>query len=298
MSSAMKQVFSLLLLVSFLVGCSNNLNGPVGKVSTDHKAYAKPNAIVYCGEISRLIHYSKSEKPMPKAVDLFGNNDTELYTVLYECAELGFIPTIDAKAEIIKDTKKALHNDEAKLLQDYSNNTWFALEGKSGRQFVGTNIFNITIYPISVFYLDYFPGRCADNEKNDALSDVIKIELNEPVKTGENAIVKWEVPSGLKVEDGCMNIIGAFSDNEQVVDIEEGAQGPSLIVAGMEVTNENKNKVTVACMMHLSEIYSVPPEVLLAISEVKGGKLGKEYGPLVDGSYELGIMKINLKAGI
>lgn len=53
------------------------------------------------------------------------------------------------------------------------------------------------------------------------------------------------------------------------------------------------SKIDAACILLAADTYSVPPSVLLGIYFVKNGEAEKSYGPLPDGSYDLGIMGIN-----
>ncbi|TPE46488.1 lytic transglycosylase domain-containing protein [Amaricoccus solimangrovi] len=43
----------------------------------------------------------------------------------------------------------------------------------------------------------------------------------------------------------------------------------------------------------VGDTYGLPPAVLYGIYETKRGEIGGEYGPQANGTYELGLMKIN-----
>lgn len=62
-----------------------------------------------------------------------------------------------------------------------------------------------------------------------------------------------------------------------------------------DVPRVGLTKMNATCLMLAAQTYSVPPAVLVGIYKVENGELGKEYGPFKDGSYEIGLMRLNSK---
>lgn len=52
-------------------------------------------------------------------------------------------------------------------------------------------------------------------------------------------------------------------------------------------------QIFASCLMLAAQTYSVPPQVMVGILHVEGGKVGQEVGPNVNGSYDLGPMQVN-----
>ncbi len=50
-----------------------------------------------------------------------------------------------------------------------------------------------------------------------------------------------------------------------------------------------------ACIMLASQIYSVPPAVMIGIMHVEGGRVGQQVGPNRNGTYDLGPMQVNTR---
>lgn len=70
------------------------------------------------------------------------------------------------------------------------------------------------------------------------------------------------------------------SKNELRTRIKSNTEGtPSIIMA--------------ACIMLAGQTYNVPPAVLFGVFKVRRGEIGKEYGPLPDGTFDIGPMKVN-----
>lgn len=55
----------------------------------------------------------------------------------------------------------------------------------------------------------------------------------------------------------------------------------------------NPLQVFATCLMMASQTYAVPPQIMVGILHVEGGKVGQEAGPNVNGSYDLGPMQVN-----
>lgn len=53
------------------------------------------------------------------------------------------------------------------------------------------------------------------------------------------------------------------------------------------------NQIFAACLFMAAESYAIPPEVLMGIQLVEGGKVGQQVGPNKNGTYDLGPMQIN-----
>lgn len=52
-------------------------------------------------------------------------------------------------------------------------------------------------------------------------------------------------------------------------------------------------QVFASCLMLSAQTYAVPPQVMVGILHVEGGKVGQEVGPNVNGTYDLGPMQVN-----
>lgn len=52
-------------------------------------------------------------------------------------------------------------------------------------------------------------------------------------------------------------------------------------------------QVFATCLMMAAQTYSVPPQVMVGILHVEGGRLGQEVGPNINGTYDLGPMQVN-----
>jgi|ERR1043166_4412897 hypothetical protein len=52
-------------------------------------------------------------------------------------------------------------------------------------------------------------------------------------------------------------------------------------------------QIFASCLMMAAQTYTVPPQVMVGILHVEGGKVGQEVGPNVNGSYDLGPMQVN-----
>ncbi len=48
-----------------------------------------------------------------------------------------------------------------------------------------------------------------------------------------------------------------------------------------------------ACLLFAAQTYDVPPQVMIGIMHVEGGRVGQAVGPNVNGSYDLGPMQVN-----
>lgn len=54
-------------------------------------------------------------------------------------------------------------------------------------------------------------------------------------------------------------------------------------------------QVFAACLVMASQTYQVPPQVMVGILHVEGGRIGQEVGPNVNGTYDLGPMQVNTR---
>lgn len=52
-------------------------------------------------------------------------------------------------------------------------------------------------------------------------------------------------------------------------------------------------QIFASCLLLAAQTYDVPPQVMVGILHVEGGKVGQEVGPNVNGSYDLGPMQVN-----
>jgi hypothetical protein len=52
-------------------------------------------------------------------------------------------------------------------------------------------------------------------------------------------------------------------------------------------------QIFASCLMLSAQTYAVPPQVMVGILHVEGGKVGQEVGPNVNGTYDLGPMQVN-----
>jgi hypothetical protein len=52
-------------------------------------------------------------------------------------------------------------------------------------------------------------------------------------------------------------------------------------------------QVLAACLLFAANTYQLPPQALIAIMHVEGGKVGQSVGPNKNGSYDLGPMQVN-----
>jgi len=50
-----------------------------------------------------------------------------------------------------------------------------------------------------------------------------------------------------------------------------------------------------ACLILASQTYHVPPQVMIGIMHVEGGRVGAESGPNFNGTYDLGPMQVNTR---
>lgn len=55
----------------------------------------------------------------------------------------------------------------------------------------------------------------------------------------------------------------------------------------------NPLQIFASCLLLAAQTYNVPPQVMVGILHVEGGKVGQEVGPNVNGSYDLGPMQVN-----
>jgi hypothetical protein len=52
-------------------------------------------------------------------------------------------------------------------------------------------------------------------------------------------------------------------------------------------------QIFASCLMMAADTYAVPPQVMVGILHVEGGKVGQEVGPNNNGTYDLGPMQVN-----
>ncbi len=52
-------------------------------------------------------------------------------------------------------------------------------------------------------------------------------------------------------------------------------------------------QIFAACLVMASQTYQVPPQVMVGILHVEGGRIGQEAGPNINGTYDLGPMQVN-----
>lgn len=52
-------------------------------------------------------------------------------------------------------------------------------------------------------------------------------------------------------------------------------------------------QIFASCLMMAAQTYTVPPQVMVGILHVEGGKVGQEVGPNFNGTYDLGPMQVN-----
>lgn len=57
----------------------------------------------------------------------------------------------------------------------------------------------------------------------------------------------------------------------------------------------NPLQVFATCLMMAAQTYSVPPQVMVGILHVEGGKVGQAVGPNQNGTYDLGPMQVNTR---
>ena len=48
-----------------------------------------------------------------------------------------------------------------------------------------------------------------------------------------------------------------------------------------------------ACLLAASNMYQVPPAVMVGIMQIEGGRVGQQVGPNANGTYDLGPMQVN-----
>lgn len=54
-------------------------------------------------------------------------------------------------------------------------------------------------------------------------------------------------------------------------------------------------KALAACLMMASQMYHVPPAVMIGIMHVEGGRVGQQVGPNINNTYDLGPMQVNTR---
>lgn len=54
-------------------------------------------------------------------------------------------------------------------------------------------------------------------------------------------------------------------------------------------------QVFAACLIMASQTYQVPPQVMVGILHVEGGRIGQQVGPNDNGTYDLGPMQVNTR---
>ena len=57
--------------------------------------------------------------------------------------------------------------------------------------------------------------------------------------------------------------------------------------------HKKQSKIVAACLMLAAKTYNIPPAILVGMYKMEVGLVGKKYGPLEDGTYNIGPMKIN-----
>lgn len=130
-------------------------------------------------------------------------------TLLYHCVEMGHLKVQKTVAQPIDIGHVSLANGLGKELE--KRNIWFYVEGDAGKQLVGLNLYNPNNAPVSWLTVGFYPSKC---EKDGDPPFVLFLPLSTPLLKNDQAVLVWNMPSDIKIENGCLDILSAGSDGK------------------------------------------------------------------------------------
>lgn len=192
------KILKILLLITlfFMAACSSTANiQTVGEETSPIDNALKVGSACYRYSVPEGGSINRKNFPNEKHRAL-----------IYHCGELGFLPTINAKAHTI-NTDSTEHNALGKALE--KTNIWFFTEDVPGIQDVGISLFNYTPETVSWIVVGFNSGRCHEQREWES---AMRVELAEPLPARRQAIIKWINPLEVTFTgEGCMDVLAAGS---------------------------------------------------------------------------------------
>ena len=138
-------------------------------------------------------------------------------------------------------------------------------------------ILTILFYVISIFFWENSFLSFVDNKLEQR-----KIQNIQNSSTFDNEI-EYNIE---KIDLHPPSRTESFSSEEKRIDYQ------IKIDSGNALPSESP-KIIATCLIMASQNYGIAPAILAGMYKLIGGKIGKEYGPNIDNSFDLGPMKIN-----
>jgi len=133
-------------------------------------------------------------------------NETQR-TLLYQCVLEGYLTAQKTTPQSIDTAHEHLTNRLGRELE--KRNIWFYTEDDKGKQFVGLNLYNPQNILVSWVTVGFYPSACG--VKQDA-PYVLFLPVPNPLLRKDQAVLTWAMPSDLRIENGCLDILAAGDD--------------------------------------------------------------------------------------
>lgn len=129
-------------------------------------------------------------------------------TLLYHCVDKGFLNAQKTAPAPIDTVYESAVNRLGIDLE--RRNIWYYSEDDAGKQSVGLNLYNSSNTAVSWITVGFYPSSCKIAEKPPF---VLFLPLANPLLRKDQTVLTWDMPSDLRIENGCLDILAAGDDS-------------------------------------------------------------------------------------